>query len=186
MVGRHAGEEDEAKPRNWARIGCANANNKVTHTKKFRKFLLHTGHCLLDTTGRNLRIFGQGVCSIFLRSRSQAKQFGWVASSLAAQFVCFHGSFLLVLVRRPHLTDALTHPHLTSAPVQRDTWVGEIWVARDFATSQKSRRYFGGTDGRYQMTTVTRLLIRTRISHRRTQRRGKDRTEDPDGRFQEV
>lgn len=56
------------KPRDWARIGCANLGNRVTHTKNYRerpRFLLHTRCCLLDVMVVTFRSSAKGPCNIF-------------------------------------------------------------------------------------------------------------------------
>lgn len=65
-----------------------------------------------------------------MQNLREIKRLGRVVFPLFVEFVRFHGSSLLALVRRPHLTEVLTHPHLTSTLVQWRILVGENQIAQ--------------------------------------------------------
>ena len=154
------------KPRNWARIDCANSHNTRSHAKKLQRMAeifaarwnLSAGYY-----GSNLQFLRQRTCRKFLRSRSQVELFERVAFPYCAEFACFHGSSLLFSGDRI----LQTHRHILIFPLSPHSNILESGkLGRTvFRNRLEESTILLEADGWHSTTAATQLLISAEIIH---------------------
>ena len=173
MIGIRLGGEDEVKPRNWARIDCANSNNTRSHTKNTENGrLLHAAPRLLDITVVIFNSWGGKLAGNF-RGAAVGETIGWVA---------FMRNLLVSTVRLSLFSSgdciSRTHRHILIFPLYPHSNI--IEPGKPGRTGSRNRpedsMILWEADGCYSMAAVTQLLISVGITHHRgTQFREGDR-----------